>query len=134
MGDAGAHRIEPPGLDLGRIRGALEDVLADLLGAGSTDLIGLVIIAPAALGATMSAGDTPAEDEPVDWCELTRQERAVATLAGQALTNRQIAKRLFISPHTVNYHMRQIFRKLDVRSRVHLARFARESPPDGSPY
>ena len=56
------------------------------------------------------------------WADLTERERAVAILAGQALTNQQIARRLGISPHTVNYHLRQIFRKLAIGSRVRLAR------------
>lgn len=66
-------------------------------------------------------GDRPAVP---GWSELTNQERAVAALIGQALTNRQIARRLYLSPHTVNYHLRQIFRKLAIRSRVHLAQIA----------
>jgi len=56
----------------------------------------------------------------VGWNALTAQQRAVATLAGQAMTNQQIANRLRISPHTVNYHLRQIFRKLKIESRVSL--------------
>ena len=46
----------------------------------------------------------------------------VARLAAGGLTNRQVARELFISPHTVGFHMRQIYRKLDIRSRVYLAR------------
>jgi DNA-binding CsgD family transcriptional regulator len=56
---------------------------------------------------------------------LTPQGSTVAALVGQALTNQQIANRLNISPHTVNYHLRQIFGKLAIRSRVHLAILAR---------
>jgi DNA-binding CsgD family transcriptional regulator len=56
----------------------------------------------------------------------------VALLAGQALTNGQIARRLNISPHTVNFHLRHIFRKLGIHSRVSLAGLlcdhARRSP------
>ncbi|GIM89634.1 response regulator transcription factor [Paractinoplanes toevensis] len=44
----------------------------------------------------------------------------VAQLVGLALTNQQIAGRLGRSPHTVNFHLRQIFRKLGVASRVEL--------------
>lgn len=60
---------------------------------------------------------------------LTGQETAVAALVGQALTNQQIANRLGISPHTVNFHLRQIFRKLEIGSRVHLARLAETELP-----
>jgi DNA-binding CsgD family transcriptional regulator len=37
------------------------------------------------------------------------------------LTNGQVARRLDRSPHTINYHLRQIFRKANVRSRTELA-------------
>jgi DNA-binding CsgD family transcriptional regulator len=56
---------------------------------------------------------------------LTGQEAAVAALVGEALTDRQIARRLRITPHTVNFHLRQIYRKLAISSRVHLAMLAR---------
>jgi DNA-binding CsgD family transcriptional regulator len=56
------------------------------------------------------------------WTGLSETQRDVARLASEALTNRQIARRLYLSPHTVNYHLRQIFAKLGIRSRVELAR------------
>src|SRR4051812_42291068 len=45
----------------------------------------------------------------VDWGQLTDLEREIADLVRQAMTNRQIATRVGKSPHTVNYHLRQIF-------------------------
>ncbi|GAA2621553.1 hypothetical protein GCM10010399_60760 [Dactylosporangium fulvum] len=68
--------------------------------------------------------DPPPAPCPVGWKRLTDRERAVAQLVGQALTNQQIARRLGISAHTVNYHLRQIFRKLAISSRVSLAAYA----------
>jgi DNA-binding CsgD family transcriptional regulator len=42
----------------------------------------------------------------------------------RGLTNRQVAERLFLSQHTVSNHLRHAFAKLDVTSRVELARLA----------
>ena len=56
------------------------------------------------------------------WERLTAREKAVARLAAEAMTNQQIARRLGITTHTVNFHLRQIFTKLEIRSRVSLAR------------
>ena len=60
------------------------------------------------------------------WESLTEAERATAQLAAQGLNNRQIGSRLYISRHTVAFHLRQIFRKLQISSRVQLTRIVVE--------
>ena len=56
------------------------------------------------------------------WESLTDSERVVGDLVAEGLTNRQVAERMFVSRHTVDFHLRQIFRKLGITSRVELTR------------
>lgn len=64
------------------------------------------------------------------WESLTRSELAVTELVAEGLTNREIGKRLFISPHTVNTHLRHCFQKLDVNTRSALAVMVRRPSQD----
>jgi DNA-binding CsgD family transcriptional regulator len=58
------------------------------------------------------------------WAAMTDSELAVARLVAQGFTNREVAERLFVSHHTVSGHLRHVFAKLDVNSRLALTRLA----------
>jgi DNA-binding CsgD family transcriptional regulator len=66
-----------------------------------------------------------------DWPELTESELAVVRLVARGATNREVAERIYISPHTVNSHLRHVFTKLGIRSRVELARMTAERGTPG---
>jgi len=53
---------------------------------------------------------------------LTPQQLQIARLAAAGATNREVAKHLFLSTRTVDHHMRNIFARLGIRSRVDLAK------------
>ena len=71
------------------------------------------------------AGGRP-DPAAAQWPELTASELAVVRLVIRGATDRQVAQRLYISAHTVNSHLRHVFAKLGIRSRVELARRAGE--------
>jgi DNA-binding CsgD family transcriptional regulator len=82
-------------------------------------------------------GDDPgvsSADRPTfGWSSITESEHSVADLVAEGLTNREVATRLLLSPHTVDAHLRHIYRKLGIRSRVELARLVTENSQAGLP-
>jgi DNA-binding CsgD family transcriptional regulator/tetratricopeptide (TPR) repeat protein len=71
---------------------------------------------------------------PVRAGELTAAEKRVAGLAASGLSNKQIARRLFIAVHTVEVHLAHAYAKLGIRSRAQLAgRLAAPAAPHGTP-
>ncbi|OEJ93684.1 helix-turn-helix transcriptional regulator [Streptomyces thermolilacinus] len=66
--------------------------------------------------------------------DLNGQEHRIVQMVAEGLTNKQIARRLDISPHTVNYHLKKLFRKAGVNSRIALLRETGwNDRPAGSP-
>ncbi len=69
-----------------------------------------------------ASGDTIEPTRTAAAAELTAQQSQIAHLVAEGATNREIAAQLFISHRTVEHHLRNIFARLEVRSRVELAR------------
>jgi DNA-binding CsgD family transcriptional regulator len=67
---------------------------------------------------------SPADRPSFGWESLTDSEHTLVRLVADGLTNREAAARLYLSHHTVDSHLRHIFRKLGINSRVQLARIA----------
>jgi DNA-binding CsgD family transcriptional regulator len=79
-------------------------------------------------GGVLAQDGCPGEPAPAESpaaifsTEISPMQRRIAELASEGKTNRQIARQLFISPHTVDTHLRRIFRKLNISSRIELTR------------
>jgi len=68
----------------------------------------------------LATGETARKRTPETRDDLTAQEAQIAKLAGDGRTNPEIGAELFISPRTVEWHLRKVFTKLDVSSRKQL--------------
>lgn len=73
-------------------------------------------------GELRASGETARKRDPSTRAQLTPQELQITTLAATGLTNLEIASQLFVSPRTVEYHLRKVFVKLGVSSRTELIR------------
>ena len=69
-----------------------------------------------------ATGETARKREPSTLDQLTPQELQIAGLVASGLTNRKIAAQLFLSPRTIEYHLRKVFTKLGLASRTELMR------------
>lgn len=63
--------------------------------------------------------------EPPALTGLTAQQAHIARMVAEGATNREIAARLLLSPRTIDHHLRNVFTRLGIRSRVELARMIR---------
>jgi DNA-binding CsgD family transcriptional regulator len=68
----------------------------------------------------LATGETVRKRSTVSGEGLTAQEAHIARLAGEGMTNQEIGAQLFISSHTVEWHLRKVFAKLGIKSRRQL--------------
>ncbi len=109
-------------------RGAVESMPSSVLAAIRADAALMAAstlpasVSEAGKSAQLADAEAASPDLLPGWDELTGTEQRVASLVGSGMTNRQVARDAHMSSHTVNYHLRGIYRKLGIQSRVELAR------------
>jgi DNA-binding CsgD family transcriptional regulator len=84
------------------------------------EAIGAGCFAERARGELLAAGGRAGRSNRPSQTELTHREAQVAQMAAEGATNVEIAGRLFVSPNTVDYHLRKVYRKLGITSRRQL--------------
>ncbi|MFF5188596.1 LuxR C-terminal-related transcriptional regulator [Streptomyces sp. NPDC000345] len=75
----------------------------------------------------LGAPATPAHGTDTPTTRLTAQQLMVARMAAEGATNREIATRLALSPRTIDHHLRGVFTRLGIRSRIELVRLLAEA-------
>jgi DNA-binding CsgD family transcriptional regulator len=91
--------------------------------------MGMEAFAQRAARELLATGETARKRTIETSDELTAQEAQIARLAGDGLSNPDIAARLFISRRTVEYHLGKVFAKLDISSRSQLETALESSSP-----
>jgi DNA-binding NarL/FixJ family response regulator len=84
--------------------------------------VGMEAFAERARRELRATGETARKRTTATTVELTAQETQIARLARDGLSNPEIGTRLFLSPRTVQYHLRNVFTKLGISSRGQLYR------------
>ena len=86
------------------------------------DALGAEPWAERARGELRATGETVRKRDPSTVDELTPQELQIARLVAEGGSNKDVAAQLFLSPRTVEYHLRKVFAKLGIASRAELIR------------
>ena len=71
-----------------------------------------------------ATGETARKRDPSTVDQLTAQELQIARYVAAGLSNKEVAAQLFLSPRTIDAHLRNVFSKLGIKSRTQLARVA----------
>ena len=86
------------------------------------EMLGSALWAERARTELRASGETSRKRDPSTLDQLTAQELQIAQLVAQGRTNRDVAAQLFLSPRTIDFHLRNVFRKLGISSRIELVR------------
>jgi len=89
--------------------------------ADSFERLGAARWSEAAAAELAATGETARRRDATTLDQLTPQELQIALLLAEGKTTREAAAAVFLSPKTVEYHLRHVYRKLDIRSRDELA-------------
>jgi DNA-binding CsgD family transcriptional regulator len=95
------------------------------------DACGARLLAARARQELRAAGGRPRRTRVFGVQALTASERRIATMAAEGLSNPEIAQALFITKKTVEAHLSNAYRKLDIDSRAQLGHVLRDSAPRG---
>jgi len=88
----------------------------------SFEAVGATPWAERARAELRATGETARKRDPSAVAQLTPQELQIAGLVAQGASNKEVAAQLFLSPRTVEYHLRKVFTKLGIASRAELIR------------
>ena len=90
-------------------------------GLDLADRCGATLLVARAREELVAAGARPRRERIAGVDSLTASERRIAQMAGDGMTNREIAQGLFLTPKTVAYHLTHVYQKLDITGRERLA-------------
>ena len=77
-----------------------------------------------------ATGESARKRDPSTIDELTPQELQIARFVADGLSNKEVAAQLFLSPRTIDAHLRKVFTKLGITSRTQVARHLRDNDGD----